>query len=59
MCRPAMSLPAGFSAGGTAAVSQAVVVQCLEAAKMRGKEVRAMLQQALQQAGLAADAAAP
>lgn len=54
-----MSLPAGFSAGGTAAVSQAVVVQCLEAAKMRGKEVRAMLQQALQQAGLAADAAAP
>ncbi|KAI7841051.1 hypothetical protein COHA_005279 [Chlorella ohadii] len=49
----------GFSAGGTAAVSQAVVVQCLEAAKMRGKEVRAMLQQALQQAGLAADAAAP
>lgn len=48
----------GFTAGGTAAVSQAVVVQCLEAAKMRGKEVRAMLQQALEQAGLASDAAA-
>lgn len=34
------------------------MVQCLEAAKMRGKEVRAMLQQALEQAGLASDAAA-
>lgn len=45
----------GFTAGGTAAVDQAVVVQCLEAAKMRGKEVRAMLQQALEQAGLASD----
>jgi len=46
---------AGFyKAGGSATASQQRVLEVIEAAKMRGKEVRALLQQALD----AADAAA-
>lgn len=36
-----------YKAGGSATASQERVVQCIEAAKMRSKEVRGLLQQAL------------
>lgn len=49
----ALSLaPAGFhKAGGSATASQQRVLECIEAAKMRGREVRGLLQQALEAAG--------
>lgn len=50
--------PAGFyKAGGAATASQERVQQCIEAARARGKEVRALLRQALEQAGLEPDGA--
>ena len=61
---PCLSLPkpgihAGFyKAGGAATASQEGVQECVEAAKLRSKEVRGMLQQALEQADAAAAGAA-
>lgn len=45
--------PGFYKADGSAAASQERVQECLEAARLRGRELRAMLQQALEQAGLA------
>ncbi|KAL4422267.1 hypothetical protein ABPG75_008464 [Micractinium tetrahymenae] len=42
-----------YKAGGSATASQQRVLECIEAAKMRGKEVRGLLQQALEAAGVA------
>lgn len=51
--------PAGFhKAGGSATASQQRVLECIEAAKMRGREVRGLLQQALEAAGAADGGAA-
>ncbi len=50
---------AGFhKAGGSATASQQRVLECIEAAKLRGKEVRGLLQQALEAAGAADGSAA-
>ena len=46
--------PGFYKAGGSATASQQRVLEVVEAARMRGKEVRALLRQALE----AADAAA-
>ena len=49
------SLPAGlYKAGGSATSSHERLLQCLEAAKLRGKEVRDLLWQALDAADTAA-----
>lgn len=49
----------GFhKAGGSATASQQRVLECIEAAKMRGREVRGLLQQALEAAGAADGGAA-
>jgi hypothetical protein len=56
---PELRLPTGFyKAGGAATASQERVQECVEAAKLRSREVRGMLQQALEQADAAAAGAA-